>query len=92
MIGVHLGAKRGRTSGLRFGYSQIANPWYLARKRTLRIDRALIQAGRNVGANVLHLARPEPWIDRRGRLLGNGLAMLDLLRGRLRPDRIVQFQ
>ena len=32
--GVHLGNKRGRVSGLRFGYSQIANPIYLLQKGT----------------------------------------------------------
>ena len=31
-FGVHLGTKLGRNSGLRLGYSQIANPLYLARK------------------------------------------------------------
>jgi hypothetical protein len=38
MIGVHLGTKRGRTAGIRLGYSQIANPIYLRRKGTLRPD------------------------------------------------------
>src|SRR6202040_3955084 len=33
--GVHLGIKLGRTSGVRFGYSQIANPIYLTRKGTM---------------------------------------------------------
>ena len=33
--GVHLGSNSGRTSGVCFGYSQIANPLYLWRKGTL---------------------------------------------------------
>jgi len=32
--------------------------------------------------------RPEPWIDRPGRLRGNLIAIGDLLRGRLDPARI----
>ena len=36
--GVHLGMKAGRTSGVRFGYSQIANPIYLVRKGTMDIS------------------------------------------------------
>ncbi|AZO77314.1 hypothetical protein B5U98_17255 [Bosea sp. Tri-39] len=39
--GVHRAVKRGRTSGLRVGYSQIANTVYLARKGTMRRLRAL---------------------------------------------------
>lgn len=34
--GVHRGSKRGRTPGTRLGYSQMANPFYLVRKGTLR--------------------------------------------------------
>ena len=30
--GVHLGVKRGRTSGVKLGYSQIANPLYMLEK------------------------------------------------------------
>ncbi|SEG26506.1 glycosyltransferase family 2 protein [Bosea lathyri] len=92
MQGVHLGAKRGRTSGLRFGYSQIANPWHLFRKKTMRADRALIQVARNVGSNVTRVLRPEPWVDRKGRLLGNALAVLDLMRGRISPANILKLK
>jgi hypothetical protein len=44
---------------------------------------------RNLGANLLHAPRPEPFIDRRGRLRGNLLALGDLLRGRCDPRRIL---
>ena len=80
MIGVHLGSKGGRGSGVRTGYSQIANPLYLWRKGTLRLDRALIQMCRNILANYAKLMRPEPWVDRRGRALGNALGFRDLVR------------
>ena len=90
--GVHLGSKVGRTSGLRFGYSQIANPWYLARKRTLRVDIAFRQAARNFASNVTRSLRPEPWVDRRGRLRGNLIALFHLLRGRLDPGNVFRIK
>jgi GT2 family glycosyltransferase len=92
MTGVHLGVKTGRTSGVQFGYSQIANLYYLWRKGTVHPGFAMRQAARNVGANLSKLIWPEPWIDRRGRALGNALAFADLLRGRLHPRRILEFK
>jgi GT2 family glycosyltransferase len=91
MIGVHLGNKGGRTSGVRTGYFQIANPLYLWRKGTFRFDRALLQMTRNILANFGNLVRPEPWVDRRGRALGNALGFLDLVRGRLHPKGILDL-
>lgn len=89
--GVHRGSKRGRTSGLRFGYSQIANPVYLARKGTLRPRRALRLAAGNIAANLGGSLKPNNPVDRRGRLKGNWLAFWDLLRGRLAPQRILSL-
>jgi len=89
--GVHLGAKAGRQSGVKLGYSQIANPLYFIRKRTMTPRRALAQIGRNVLKNLVMARRPEAWIDRRGRLRGNYLAVLDLCRGKLAPERILDI-
>lgn len=89
--GVHLGTKAGRQLGTRLGYSQIANPIYITRKGNLSVRRALIQIGRNVSANLLRVAKPEPHIDRRGRVRGNLIAFADLLRGKLAPDRILSL-
>jgi len=86
--GVHLGTKGGRTSGVRFGYSQIANPVYLIRKGTMSLGFAAALMCRNVLANAGMSFRPEPWIDRRGRLWGNWLALRDLVTRRLSPQRI----
>ena len=91
-VGVHLGVKAGRTSGVRFGYSQIANPYYLWRKGTHRSGRALQQIVRNVGANLLRSFSPEPWVDRRGRLFGNALGFVDFICGRLDPRRILTLK
>jgi GT2 family glycosyltransferase len=90
--GVHLGTKLGRTSGVRFGYSQIANPIYLIRKGTVSWKHGLTLIWRNMAANLFHSFSPEPWIDRRGRLRGNMLAAFDLVRGRGSPRRIFELR
>ncbi|GLI91851.1 glycosyltransferase family 2 protein [Methylocystis echinoides] len=89
--GVHLGVRSGRVSGLRLGYSQIANPLYLLRKGTATPAFALTLAARNLLANAVKSIRPEPDVDRRGRLRGNLLALADLLRGRTDPRRILEL-
>ncbi|MDR3508842.1 MAG: glycosyltransferase [Caulobacteraceae bacterium] len=89
--GVHLGTKGGRTSGLRYGYSQIANPLHLARKGTMTPWRAAWQMAQNLGANWTKVLKPEPWVDRRGRVKGNFIGLMDLLRGRLRPQNILNL-
>lgn len=88
LIGVHLGTKTGRMSGLRLGYSQIANPIYLVGKHTISWRHALIQMSRNLLSNLLKAPNPEPWVDRQGRLKGNFLAIRDYLSGRLSPQNI----
>lgn len=89
--GVHLGVKAGRQSGLRLGYSQIANPVYLVRKGTYARRRAIWLMSRNIIANLGRAIRPEPYVDRLGRALGNGRALLDLVRGDLKPSRILSL-
>jgi len=86
--GIHLGLKKGRQSGLKLGYSQVANPLYLTRKGTMSGRRALMLLGRNLLANTIRCLRAEPWVDRRGRLKGNLRAIGDLVSGRLDPVRI----
>jgi GT2 family glycosyltransferase len=91
-FGVHLGVKQGRNSGVRLGYSQVANPLYLARKRAgYPLVRALEHIGRNMAMNIVHAPRPEPYVDRRGRLRGNLLALADLLRARMAPERVLDL-
>jgi hypothetical protein len=86
--GVHLGVKHGRTPGLRLGYSQVVNPLYLAAKGTMSIRFALNLVTRNMLANHLKVFRPEPWVDRKGRVKGNWKGLFDAFRGRLTPERI----
>ncbi|MFC3173497.1 glycosyltransferase family 2 protein [Novosphingobium bradum] len=91
LAGVHLGAKGGRTSGLRLGYSQIANPVYLLRKKTIPRRLAWRLMARNLVANVVRSAWPEPYVDRIGRLRGNLSALADLACGSLHPERILEL-
>lgn len=90
--GVHLGTKCGRASGLRLGYSQIANPLYLLRKGSMSRRYAWRHILRNLAKNLARLAWPEPWVDRRGRLRGNLIALADGLRRRLDPRRVEQLE
>lgn len=89
--GVHLGVKTGRVSGERFGYSQVVNPLYLIRKGTVPAAFALPLLGRNIAANLLRSLWPESYIDRRGRLRGNLLAMAHVLSGRIEPEYILKL-
>ncbi len=91
-FGVHLGVKMGRGSGVRLGYSQIANPLYLARKGAgYPLARALEHIGRNLAMNIAHSPLPEPYVDRRGRLRGNLLALRDLIGRRMAPERVLEL-
>lgn len=93
MVGVHCGAKTGREkSGVQLGYSQIANPIYLVRKGSMSVQLAARHCTRNFLANHLKALTPEPWVDRRGRMKGNWIALHDLLCGRSRPERILELR
>ena len=88
-VGVHQGIKGGRSSGYRLGYSQVANPLYLIRKGTMPTTAALWLIARNVMSNHAKALRPEPWVDRAGRLAGNWRAFADLATGRMKPERVL---
>jgi hypothetical protein len=90
--GVHMGTKKaGRSSGKRLGYSQVANRIHIYRKGNMSWYQAWDGIVRNFVANLAKSARPEPWVDRRGRLLGNFLAVKDLLTGRITPEKILDM-
>ncbi len=91
LVGVHLGTKAGRVAGVRFGYSQIANPFYLMRKGTMPARFGLELMVRNFAANVARSIRPETYVDRRGRLRGNLVALGHALTGRLEPENILKL-
>jgi len=89
--GVHLGSKSGRSPGKRLGYSQVANILYMVRKGSVSPGVATKQIARNVSANLAKLLFPEPWVDRRGRLIGNLMAFADAARGVVDPQKILKL-
>lgn len=86
--GVHRGVKGARTSGVRLGFAQVVNPLYLKHKGTMSASFAHRLMLRNVIANHAKVLRPEPWVDRWGRVKGNWIGFADALRGRLEPEKI----
>jgi glycosyltransferase involved in cell wall biosynthesis len=91
-VGVHCGLQSGREQrGRALGYSQVANAHYLWRKGSLPGWFVLRLILRNLLANHVKALRPEPWIDRRGRLTGNWIALRDMLAGRDDPMRILDL-
>lgn len=89
--GVHMGIKSGRQSGVRMGYSQIANPVYLVGKNSMTPAEAAALMGKNMLKNIVRTPFPEKWTDRRGRLAGNLLAIRDAFSGALKPERILDL-
>ena len=86
----HLKVNSGRTSGRRFGYAQIINPYYLHRKGTIPHFREVFERhwSRCLASNIAGLMRGDTKIDRCGRLQGNARAFCDILLGRPDPRRI----
>lgn len=89
--GVHQGTKKGRTPGKRLGYSQVVNLLYLNRKGSIDSAMTFGQISRHMAMNLARSFWPEPWVDRRGRLVGNLMALGDVLRGRVDPQRILEL-
>lgn len=91
LVGVHLGVKSGRTSGVRFGYSQIVNPTYLIRKGSMPLSFGLKLMVRNVCANTVRSFWPDRNVDRWGRLRGNLIAAIHVALGRIEPEYILHL-
>ena len=89
--GVHRGEKGGRTSGVKLGYSQIANPVYLMRKGTMSGQFGRRLMWRNFVANHVKALRPEPWVDRWGRVRGNWIGIHHYFARKLRPERALEL-
>lgn len=89
---VHRGSNSGgRTAHRRLGYSQVANPWWLAEKGSFSFHIAAGQLLRPLVKNALLSAIPAGrFRDRRQRFGGNVRAIHDLIRsgGHAFPERI----
>lgn len=90
---VHLGWRSGRIAGRRLGFSQIVNPFYLWRKsRVFPLRQIAIHYWlRCLVGNVLGLMFGEPIEDRPGRLYGNCLGFVHLLRGKADPQHAMNI-
>lgn len=87
---IHLGVTSGRVSGLKFGFSQIMNPVYLASTGVLDWKEVLrIHIMKVLAANIIGLLRFDRQVDRMGRLHGNFLALGMWAKGKIEPERIL---
>jgi GT2 family glycosyltransferase len=89
--GVHLSVKIGRTTGVRMGYAQVANPIYLARKGTFPWSHVFRFIVGPCLKNLVWSVKPEAHVDRLGRFCGNLAAFRDLLMGTLSPRQITNL-
>jgi glycosyltransferase involved in cell wall biosynthesis len=88
LTGIHLGTRSARSPGKRLGYSQVANLVHLWRKGTMQPKLGQRLLAQNLASNAVRSLFPEPHIDRRGRLLGNLIAIGDWVTGRIDPRRV----
>ena len=68
-----------------------AHAIYLIRKGTAPKRPMYENIAKYLIVNALKSIWPEPFIDRRGRLKGNLVGLFDIVRGRSRPDRILEL-
>jgi len=89
---VHLHTSSGRTSGRRYGFSQIMNSFYLYRKGRVPLPKMLVEYwAKPMTANLVLSLLPSGPTDRRGRLRGNLIALAHLARGDVRPEYILEM-
>jgi len=89
--GVHLSTKVGRLPGVQLGYSQVANPIYLARKGIFPWSHVFKFIAGPCLKNLVRSLKPEAHVDRLGRFYGNLAAFRDLCAGRLSPEQILDL-
>jgi GT2 family glycosyltransferase len=92
----HLGTPTGRISGLKFGYSQIVNPFYLWRKNgkptlaNVIFAHWVVSVVRNLCRTMIRVHGNRS--DRTGRFKGNLIAFCHLLTGKVDLSYILQLQ
>jgi GT2 family glycosyltransferase len=89
--GVHLGSQSGRVSGLKFGYSQVVNPWYLMNKGVLKPFDLCKNVVFGIAANLLGTLFVSAHIDRWGRLKGNIIGIKDIMLSRWAPEKVAEL-
>jgi GT2 family glycosyltransferase len=89
---VHRGASSGgRTNHLRLGYSQFMNPVHLRRVGSFPVWLTAWEIFRPTAKNVVKSVAGSERTWRRERLRGNLMAVNDVLRGRITPERIASL-
>ena len=91
----HLATRSGRTSDVRYGYSKIANPWYLWRKSVISsLPELMVRYWmKTTFANILRAVMPKQpqSADYKKRLKGNFMAYRDLFLFRIDPQNILNI-
>jgi GT2 family glycosyltransferase len=86
--GVHLATRSGRTSEMKFGYSQVVNPWYLMLKGTMKKSETTRHLFRAFVGNSRGLVLQDKAVDRVGRFKGNVLGLIDIFLCRWAPEKV----
>jgi glycosyltransferase involved in cell wall biosynthesis len=91
----HLGTRTGRTSDVRYGYTKIANPYYLWKKSVISsLPEVIVRYWmKTTFANLIRaiVSRSPQRGDYRKRLRGNFLAYRDVMRFRLHPENVLNI-
>lgn len=89
---VHRGAgSGGRTNHVRLGYSQFMNPVYLHRSGSFPLWLSAWEIFRPTAKNIAYSVGGSQSTWRRERVRGNALALGDVVRGRITPERITEL-
>jgi hypothetical protein len=85
----HLASLGKKMSGVKMGYSQVCNPYYLwTRKRTMSCAEFCRHTAQALASNTLRMLNFADPVDRLGRLKGNLLALWEISWCKSRPNRI----
>lgn len=92
-VAVHLGARSGRVSGVRLGFSTIVNPIYLRRKaNTFSFGFIFVHYWlRCLVGNILGIITLDKEYDRVGLIRGNMIGFYHLLSGKCDPEYIFKL-
>ncbi len=97
-VAVHLQTLAARVSGKRYGYAIVANNWYFLRKGVSHLPApwsylrfVLVIVLKQLWINLRNVFSGQMQRDPWGQIQGNLLAVIDILRRRSSPGRILDF-
>lgn len=88
----HLGAGSGRVSGACFGFSQIMNAVYLWRKGSMTAAETIRHVTRALTGAIYWRIRDDRRLGRSDRLRGCMIAVGQVVRGRVEPERVLEIE